>query len=50
MKTMLITKVLEEARPLLTCAAQDPAAAKEATLVQKSVERMLRGVREAPND
>lgn len=50
MKVTLITHGLEEARPLLTCAAQDPAAAKEAALVRQTAERVLRGVREAPND
>lgn len=50
MKVTLITQGLEEARPLLTCAAQDPAAAKEAALVRQTAERMLRGVREMPTD
>lgn len=50
MKITLLTRGMEEVQPLLTCAAQDPAAAQEAALVRQTVERVLRGIRETPPD
>lgn len=50
MKLTLVTRGMDEVRPLLACAAQDPAAAKEAALLRQTAERVLRGLRESPQD